>query len=97
MKDEEILKKLHEFSDYLDVGNILSYLLRKLGWACIQILSFLVDGLEGITDSVLGVKAFLIRPKFKTFYEDSTLFICVTGFFLSVYWLHVDYSEESQS
>lgn len=66
MKDEEILEKLHEFSEYLDVGNILTYLLRKLGWGCIQVLSFLVDGLEGITDSVLGVKSFLILLIFKT-------------------------------
>ncbi|MFB8426697.1 pLS20_p028 family conjugation system transmembrane protein [Priestia megaterium] len=67
MKDEEILEKLHEFSEYLDVGNILTYLLRKLGWGCIQVLSFLVDGLEGITDSVLGVKSFFNSPDIQDF------------------------------
>ncbi|OZT10770.1 hypothetical protein CHN50_20240 [Priestia aryabhattai] len=67
MKDEEILKKLYEFSEYLDVGNILTYLLRKLGWGCIQVLSFLVDGLEGITDSVLGVKSFFNSPDMQDF------------------------------
>ncbi|MCM3186447.1 pLS20_p028 family conjugation system transmembrane protein [Priestia megaterium] len=67
MKDEEILKKLHEFSEYLDVGDIASYLLRKFGWACIQILSFLVDGLEGITDSILGIKTFFNSPDIQDF------------------------------
>ncbi|MGC9933852.1 pLS20_p028 family conjugation system transmembrane protein [Priestia aryabhattai] len=67
MKDEEILKKLHEFSEYLDVGNILTYLLRKLGWGCIQVLSFLVDGLEGITDSILGIKTFFNSPGIQDF------------------------------
>ncbi|CAH0313796.1 pLS20_p028 family conjugation system transmembrane protein [Priestia megaterium] len=67
MKDEEILEKLHEFSEYLDVGNILTYLLRKLGWACIQLLSFLVDGLEGITDSILGIKTFFNSPDIQDF------------------------------
>ncbi|WJD83692.1 pLS20_p028 family conjugation system transmembrane protein [Priestia megaterium] len=85
MKDEEILKKLHEFSDYLDVGNILSYLLRKLGWACIQILSFLVDGLEGITDSVLGVKAFFNSPEIQDFITKIQPFLYVLLAFSFLY------------
>src|SRR6478609_3260599 len=85
MKDEEILKKLHEFSDYLDVGNILSYLLRKLGWACIQILSFLVDGLEGITDSVLGVKAFFNSPDIQDFITKVQPFLYVLLAFSFLY------------
>ncbi|MBY0105216.1 hypothetical protein H7S74_28275 [Priestia aryabhattai] len=85
MKDEEILKKLHEFSDYLDIGNILSYLLRKLGWACIQILSFLVDGLEGITDSVLGVKAFFNSPEIQDFITKIQPFLYVLLAFSFLY------------
>ncbi|MDW8516098.1 pLS20_p028 family conjugation system transmembrane protein [Priestia flexa] len=85
MKDEEILKKLHEFSDYLDVGNILSYLLRKLGWACVQILSFLVDGLEGITDSVLGVKAFFNSPEIQDFITKIQPFLYVLLAFSFLY------------
>ncbi|MCM3255536.1 pLS20_p028 family conjugation system transmembrane protein, partial [Priestia aryabhattai] len=85
MKDKEILKKLHEFSDYLDVGNILSYLLRKLGWACIQLLSFLVDGLEGITDSVLGVKAFFNSPEIQDFITKIQPFLYVLLAFSFLY------------
>ncbi|WP_455931018.1 pLS20_p028 family conjugation system transmembrane protein [Priestia aryabhattai] len=85
MKDEEVLKKLHEFSDYLNVGNILSYLLRKLGWACIQLLSFLVDGLEGITDSILGVKAFFNSPEIQDFITKIQPFLYVLLAFSFLY------------
>ncbi|MCJ7987970.1 7TM-DISM domain-containing protein [Priestia sp. OVL9] len=85
MKDEEILKKLHEFSDYLDVGNILTYLLRKLGWACIQLLSFLVDGLEGITDSILGIKTFFNSPDIQDFITKIQPFLYVLMAFSFLY------------
>ncbi|WP_341285040.1 pLS20_p028 family conjugation system transmembrane protein [Priestia megaterium] len=85
MKDEEILKKLHEFSDYLDVGDIPSYLLRKIGWACIQLLSFLVDGLEGITDSILGVKAFFNSPEIQDFITKIQPFLYVLLAFSFLY------------
>src|SRR6478735_1673240 len=85
MKDEEILKKLHEFSDYLDVGNILTYLLRKLGWACIQLLSFLVDGLEGITDSILGIKTFFNSPNIQDFITKIQPFLYILWAFSFLY------------
>ncbi|MED4797639.1 hypothetical protein P9683_22325, partial [Priestia megaterium] len=85
MKDEEILKKLHEFSEYLDVGDIPSYLLRKFGWACIQILSFLVDGLEGITDSILGIKAFFNSPDIQDFITKIQPFLYVLLAFSFLY------------
>ncbi|MFB2350333.1 pLS20_p028 family conjugation system transmembrane protein [Priestia megaterium] len=85
MKDEGILEKLHEFSEYLDVGNILTYLLRKLGWGCIQVLSFLVDGLEGITDSVLGVKSFFNSPDIQDFITKIQPFLYVLLAFSFLY------------
>ncbi|WP_394514533.1 pLS20_p028 family conjugation system transmembrane protein [Priestia aryabhattai] len=85
MKDEEILEKLHEFSEYLDVGNILTYLLRKLGWGCIQVLSFLVDGLEGITESVLGVKSFFNSPDIQDFITKIQPFLYVLLAFSFLY------------
>ncbi|AWD68545.1 MULTISPECIES: pLS20_p028 family conjugation system transmembrane protein [Priestia] len=85
MKDEEILEKLHEFSEYLDVGNILTYLLRKLGWGCIQVLSFLVDGLEGITDSILGVKTFFNSPDIQDFITKIQPFLYVLLAFSFLY------------
>ncbi|RFB20739.1 hypothetical protein DZB87_26640, partial [Bacillus sp. ALD] len=85
MKDEEILKKLHEFSEYLDVGNIITYMLRKVGWACIQLLSFLVDGLEGITDSILGIKTFFNSPDIQDFITKIQPFLYVLLAFSFLY------------
>ncbi|PFP10189.1 hypothetical protein COJ92_27885, partial [Priestia megaterium] len=85
MKDEEILKKLHEFSEYLDAGNILSYLLRKFGWGCIKVLSILVDGLEGITDSILGVKTFFNSPDIQDFITKVQPFLYVLLAFSFLY------------
>jgi len=85
MKDEEILKKLHEFSEYLDAGNILSYLLRKFGWACIKVLSILVDGLEGITDSILGIKTFFNSPDIQDFITKVQPFLYVLLAFSFLY------------
>ncbi|WP_394223561.1 pLS20_p028 family conjugation system transmembrane protein, partial [Priestia aryabhattai] len=85
MKDEEILKKLREFSEYLDVGNIVTYMLRKVGWACIQLLSFLVDGLEGITDSILGIKTFFNSPNIQDFITKIQPFLYVLLAFSFLY------------
>ncbi|MBY0200907.1 hypothetical protein H7U05_27150 [Priestia megaterium] len=85
MKDEEILKKLHEFSEYLDAGNILSYLLRKFGWGCIKVLSILVDGLEGITDSILGIKTFFNSPDIQDFITKVQPFLYVLLAFSFLY------------
>src|SRR6478609_6904929 len=85
MKDEEILKKLREFSEYLDVGNIVTYMLRKVGWACIQLLSFLVDGLEGITDSILGIKTFFNSPDIQDFITKVQPFLYVLLAFSFLY------------
>ncbi|MCE4093239.1 hypothetical protein LXM61_29395 [Priestia megaterium] len=85
MKDEEILKKLHEFADYLDKGNIASYLLRKIGWGIIQVLSFLVDSLEGITDNVLGIKLFFNSPAIQDFIKEIQPFLYILWAFSFLY------------
>ncbi|MED4399248.1 hypothetical protein P4736_28040, partial [Priestia megaterium] len=85
MKNEEILKKLHEFADYLDKGNIASYLLRKIGWGIIQVLSFLVDSLEGITDKVLGIKLFFNSPAIQDFIKEIQPFLYILWAFSFLY------------
>ncbi|MGF9955343.1 pLS20_p028 family conjugation system transmembrane protein [Bacillus mycoides] len=69
MKDEEILKVLEEFSDYLQVGDIVNYVLRWLGWFLIQGLSLVVDALEGVTDAILGIKGFFNSPEIQNFVD----------------------------
>ncbi|COP69598.1 Uncharacterised protein [Streptococcus pneumoniae] len=69
MKDEEILKILEEFSDYLQVGDIVNYVLRWLGWFLIQGLSLVVDALEGVTDAILGIKGFFNSTEVQEFVD----------------------------
>ncbi|PEC20825.1 pLS20_p028 family conjugation system transmembrane protein [Bacillus cereus] len=69
MKDEEILKVLEEFSDYLQVGDIVNYVLRWIGWFLIVGLSLVVDALEGVTDAILGIKGFFNSPQVQEFVD----------------------------
>ncbi|MDY7519252.1 pLS20_p028 family conjugation system transmembrane protein [Bacillus thuringiensis] len=69
MKDEEILKVLETFSDYLQVGDIVNYVLRWLGWFLIVGLSLVVDALEGVTDAILGIKGFFNTPEIQNFVD----------------------------
>ncbi|MGG3800844.1 pLS20_p028 family conjugation system transmembrane protein, partial [Metabacillus fastidiosus] len=55
---EEILKILEMFKDFLSLGNFWNYSMRWLGWFLIQGISLLVDGLESVTDTILGTKTF---------------------------------------
>jgi len=69
VKDEEILKVLESFSDYLQVGDIVNYVLRWLGWFLIVGLSLVVDALEGVTDAILGIKGFFNSPEIQNFVD----------------------------
>ncbi|AZJ24345.1 hypothetical protein CT694_33220 (plasmid) [Bacillus wiedmannii bv. thuringiensis] len=69
MKDEEILKTIEAFSDYLQVGDIVNYVLRWLGWFLIVGLSLVVDALEGVTDAILGIKGFFNSPEIQNFVD----------------------------
>ncbi|KXY26718.1 hypothetical protein AT269_26730, partial [Bacillus cereus] len=69
MKDEEILKTIEAFSNYLQVGDIVNYVLRWLGWFLIVGLSLIVDALEGVTDAILGIKGFFNSPEIQNFVD----------------------------
>lgn len=85
MKEEEIIEKLQTFHDYLEVGNIWSYCLRWMGWFLIQSLAWLVDGLEGITDSILGIKTFFNSPDVQGFIKNIQPFLYVLLAFSLLY------------
>ncbi|MET7021407.1 pLS20_p028 family conjugation system transmembrane protein [Bacillus mycoides] len=69
MKDEEILKTIEAFSDYLQVGDIVNYVFRWIGWFLIVGLSLVVDALEGVTDAILGIKGFFNSPEIQNFVD----------------------------
>ncbi|CAH0309765.1 hypothetical protein SRABI96_04937 [Peribacillus sp. Bi96] len=67
--DEEVAKILDKFSDFLEVTNPISYMLRWIGWVIIKGLAWLVDSLSNITDSILGLKMFYDSVEITTFVE----------------------------
>lgn len=58
MSDQEILDILLKFKDVLSQGWIVMDVFRSLGWIIILGLGWLVDSLESVTDSILGLKSF---------------------------------------
>ncbi|KMY52497.1 hypothetical protein AC623_20350 [Bacillus sp. FJAT-27231] len=85
MSDEEVLRILKEFSDYLEIGNVTGYCLRWLGWFFIQGLAWLVDGLENITDSILGIKTFFASEGIQEFVQTIQPFLYVLLAFSFLY------------
>ncbi|PEI52395.1 pLS20_p028 family conjugation system transmembrane protein [Bacillus pseudomycoides] len=69
MKEEEILKVLEEYGDYLQIGDIFNYILRWIGWFLILGASLVVDILENVTDAILGIKSFFNAPQVQEFLE----------------------------
>src|SRR3954470_359385 len=67
--DEEVARILEKFSDFLELTNPISYMLRLIGWAIIKGLAWLVDSLSNITDSVLGLKMFYDSVEITNFVE----------------------------
>lgn len=85
MSDQELLAKLHQFSDYLQIGNLLNYCLRWIGWYFIKGLAWLVDGLENVTDSILGLKTFFDSEKVQDFVSMIEPFLYVLLAFSILY------------
>ncbi|MFB5936627.1 pLS20_p028 family conjugation system transmembrane protein [Peribacillus frigoritolerans] len=67
--DEEVARILEKFSDFLEVTNPISYMLRWIGWVIIKGLAWLVDSLSNITDSILGLKMFYDSVEITSFVE----------------------------
>ncbi|MFJ8071837.1 pLS20_p028 family conjugation system transmembrane protein [Peribacillus sp. NPDC096447] len=67
--DEEVTRILEKFSDFLEVTNPISYMLRWIGWVIIKGLAWLVDSLSNITDSILGLKMFYDSVEITNFVE----------------------------
>ncbi|QOS92062.1 pLS20_p028 family conjugation system transmembrane protein [Peribacillus sp. JNUCC41] len=66
---DEVERILEEFSDFLEMTNPISYMLRLIGWVIIKGLAWLVDSLSNITDSILGLKMFYDSVEITSFVE----------------------------
>src|SRR5699024_10083022 len=70
MSDEEIIEKLKEFADHLHIGTIMSDVVRWLGWIFIKGISYILDGIENITDDILFIKSFYNHKEVTSFVDS---------------------------
>lgn len=87
--EEEVVKRiLEKFSDFLEITNPISYMLRIIGWIIIKGLAWIVDSLENVTDSILLLK---------TFYNDTDvealvdMLLPLTGTLMGLSFLYTGY------
>ena len=70
MSDEKIIEILRDFKEFMTIGDFVSDAFRYLGWAFVMGLSFIVDGMESVTNQILLVKGFFQNPEIVAFTES---------------------------
>ncbi|MGG0777905.1 pLS20_p028 family conjugation system transmembrane protein [Bacillus rugosus] len=58
MDDKEILKKLQEFGDMLNIATIPGDALRAVGWLIIKMMVLLVNSLDGLLTKIITLNGF---------------------------------------
>ncbi|ELK47690.1 pLS20_p028 family conjugation system transmembrane protein [Halobacillus sp. BAB-2008] len=81
MSDEEILQKLLEFGDYLTKGTIIQDTFRWVLWMFVKGLAWIVDALEDVADTILGLKSFYNNQDFVDFVDQfQPVFVILLAF-----------------
>ncbi|WP_426355518.1 pLS20_p028 family conjugation system transmembrane protein [Exiguobacterium sp. R-39] len=84
MANEDIASKLEEFQDLLSISDLVRDALRSIGWLFVRGLSFIIDGLEQITNDILLIKTFFNNPQVVEFVQtiQPFLYVILAGSFL---------------
>ena len=84
MANGDISSKLEEFQDLLSISDLVSDALRSVGWLFVRGLSFIIDGLEQITNDILLLKTFFNNPQVVEFVQtiQPFLYVILAGSFL---------------
>ncbi|KSU47682.1 hypothetical protein AS033_15625 [Exiguobacterium indicum] len=84
MANGDIASKLEEFQDLLSISDLVRDALRSIGWLFVRGLSFIIDGLEQITNDILLIKAFFNNPQVVEFVQtiQPFLYVILAGSFL---------------
>ncbi|WP_404453982.1 hypothetical protein LG329_04675 [Virgibacillus necropolis] len=83
MNTVEILEK---FAGHLDITNPIMFLLREIGWIFIKGMAWLVNSLENVINSVLGLKGFYSSTKITEF-VDTIQPILITLFAFNILYI----------
>jgi len=84
MANGDLASKLEEFQDLLSISDLVSDALRSIGWLLVRGLSFIIDGLEQITNDILLIKSFFNNPQVVEFVQtiQPFLYVILAGSFL---------------
>ncbi|OAN13395.1 pLS20_p028 family conjugation system transmembrane protein [Exiguobacterium undae] len=84
MANGDIASKLEEFQDLLNISDLVRDALRSIGWLFVRGLSFIIDGLEQITNDILLIKSFFNNPQVVEFVQtiQPFLYVILAGSFL---------------
>ncbi|QWB31925.1 pLS20_p028 family conjugation system transmembrane protein [Exiguobacterium acetylicum] len=84
MANGDLASKLEEFQDLLSISDLVRDALRSIGWILVRGLSFIIDGLEQITNDILLIKSFFNNPQVVEFVQtiQPFLYVILAGSFL---------------
>ncbi|MFL9651864.1 pLS20_p028 family conjugation system transmembrane protein [Exiguobacterium chiriqhucha] len=84
MTDSDLITKLQEYEDVLQISSMVNDALRSMGWILVRGLSVLIDGLESITDQILLTNTFFNNEQVVEFVLtiQPFLYVLLAGSFL---------------
>lgn len=84
MADSDLITKLQEYEDVLQISSMVNDALRSMGWILVRGLSVLIDGLESITDQILLTNTFFNNDQVVEFVLtiQPFLYVLLAGSFL---------------
>lgn len=84
MADSDLITKLQEYEDVLQISSMVNDALRSMGWILVRGLSVLIDGLESITNQILLTNTFFNNDQVVEFVLtiQPFLYVILAGSFL---------------
>ena len=84
MADSDLITKLQEYEDVLQISSMVNDALRSMGWILVRGLSVLIDGLESITNQILLTNKFFNNEQVVEFVLtiQPFLYVLLAGSFL---------------
>lgn len=84
MADSDLITKLQEYEDVLQISSMVNDALRSMGWILVRGLSVLIDGLESITNQILLTNTFFNNEQVVEFVLtiQPFLYVLLAGSFL---------------
>lgn len=70
MSDYEIIQVLSQYEEQFQVYDLVSYLLRSLGWILVKFLYTILEGVEGLLDEVYTLMGLLTSAPVKGFVQS---------------------------